>query len=105
MSRHGGFHKIAGSSDKVSYYTDLPNKQAFVWVRSVFTRKQRVPSQDLSQVDQALLVWMRLRMDIHLCFLADRLYDIGNNSASKLLETVLTVLVAELKGLAHGVAW
>lgn len=94
-----GYHKIAGSSDKVAYYTGLPNEQAFVWVVSVFARSaQCVPSQGLSQEDQVLLVLMRLRLDIHLCFLAD-LFEIGKNSASKLFETVLTVLVAELKGL------
>ncbi|KAH9379353.1 hypothetical protein HPB48_013210 [Haemaphysalis longicornis] len=94
-----GYHKITGSSEKVSYYTGLPNEQVFVWVVSVFAHSsQCVPSQGLSQEDQVLLVLMRLGLDIHLCFLAD-LFDIGKNSASKLFETVLTVLVAELKKL------
>ncbi|KAH9371279.1 hypothetical protein HPB48_011220 [Haemaphysalis longicornis] len=91
-----GYHKIAGSSEKVSYYTGLPNEQVFLWVVSLFAHSaQCVPSQGISQEDQVLLVLMRLRLDIHLCFLAD-LFDIGKNSASKLFETVLTVLVAEL---------
>lgn len=76
-----------------------------MWVVSGFARSaQCVPSHGLSQADQVLLVMMRLHPDIHVCFLAD-LFDIEKNSASKLFKTVLTVLVAELKGLAHGVAW
>lgn len=94
-----GYHRIAGNSEKVSYYTGLPNEQAFEWLVSIFARSaQCVPSQGLSQEDQVLLVLMRLRLDVHLCFLAD-LFHIGKNSVSKLFETVLTVLVAELKGL------
>ncbi|KAH9359618.1 hypothetical protein HPB48_010736 [Haemaphysalis longicornis] len=94
-----GYHKIAGSSENVSYYTGLPNQQVFLWVVGVFAHcAQCVPSQGLSLEDQVLLVLMRLGLDIHLFFLAD-LFGIGKNSACKLFETVLTLLVAELKML------
>ncbi|KAH7985553.1 hypothetical protein HPB49_026370 [Dermacentor silvarum] len=92
-----GYAAIAGHSEKVAYYTGLPNKETFAWVVSVY--RTACPSvETMSHEDQVLLVLMRLRLDIHLCFLAD-LFKINKNYVSTIFESALTTLVSELKGL------
>ncbi|KAL1466001.1 hypothetical protein MTO96_026949 [Rhipicephalus appendiculatus] len=97
MQLHGGYTKIMGNSGKVAYYTGLPNEETFKWVVT-FYEKSCSSAETLSDEDQVLLVLMRLRLDIHLCFLAD-LFKISRNLASKIFECALTTLVTELKGL------
>ncbi|KAH7946083.1 hypothetical protein HPB49_020225 [Dermacentor silvarum] len=92
-----GYAAIAGHSEKVAYYTGLPNKETFAWVVSVY--RTACPSvETMSHEDQVLLVLMRLLLDIHLCFLAD-LFKINKNYVSTIFESALTTLVSELKGL------
>ncbi|KAH7936846.1 hypothetical protein HPB49_005712 [Dermacentor silvarum] len=92
-----GYAAIAGHSEKVAYYTGLPNKETFAWVVSVY--RTACPSvETMSHEDQVLLVLMRLRLDIHLCFLAD-LFKINKKYVSTIFESALTTLVSELKGL------
>lgn len=92
-----GYAKIAGNSNKVTYYTGLPNEETFRWVVSLY-KNSCCSVETVSHEDQVLLVLMRLRLDIHLCFLAD-LFRISRNCASKIFESSLTTLVSELKGL------
>lgn len=42
-----GYHKMAGSSEKVSYYTGLPNEEAFLWVVSVFAHSAQCAQRRL----------------------------------------------------------
>lgn len=97
--RRWGYHAISDTAEKVAYYTGLPNEETFMWVVDLYKNAtEGSPKELLDPEDKVLLVLMRLRLDIHLCFLAD-LFGLGKNSVSKQFETTLTVLVAELKGL------
>nr|XP_054929285.1 uncharacterized protein LOC129386077 isoform X2 [Dermacentor andersoni] len=92
-----GYAAIAGHSEKVAYCTGLPNKETFALVVCVY--RTACPSvETMSYEEQVLLVLMRLRLEIHLCFLAD-LFKISKNYVSIIFESALTTLVSELKGL------
>lgn len=78
----------------------MPNQQAFVWVVSMFaSSKQCVPSQGLRQEGQVPLVLMRLHLDAHVHFSAELFKTKENAAPFNLFETVLTIPIAELKGL------
>lgn len=58
-----GYSKIAGDSNKVAYYTGLPNDDTFKWIVSIY-RSAHTSAEIISHEDQVLLVLMRLRLDI-----------------------------------------
>lgn len=88
---------MEGDSATIPCLTGLPNEEVFKWVVEVYEPVKHFFSR-LSADDQVLLVLMRLRLDLHLCFFA-QLFEIGKTMVSELFQQAVCVLAREVGGL------
>ncbi|XP_064486007.1 uncharacterized protein LOC135398538 [Ornithodoros turicata] len=92
-----GYKSLEGKSSTIAYLTGLPNEEVFKWVAELYEPAKHL-CQKLGAHDQILLALMRLRLDLHLCLLA-QMFDVGKTTASEIFQHVIGVLARELSGL------
>ncbi|XP_064475071.1 uncharacterized protein LOC135389050 [Ornithodoros turicata] len=91
-----GYKSLQGKSSTIAYLTGLTNEEVFKWVAELYEPAKHL-CQKLGAHDQILLALMRLRLDLHLCLLA-QMFDVMT-TASEIFQYVIGVLARELTGL------